>query len=133
MINKTRTPWVLVAEDEASLTRAYQAMFEYHNIKAVFVSDGEDALRELRGASEEEQPSAVLLDLIIPKKNGFEVLKEMHSNNKLKNIPVIVLTNLAQKADRNRADELGAVEYLIKDEQKLEDVANLLKKYLSNN
>lgn len=66
--------------------------------------DGEQALQMLKGGN---QPSIILLDLMLPKKNGFEVLEEIKKDQRLKDVPVLILSNLAQDTDAKRGVELG--------------------------
>ena len=73
-------------------------------------SDGEKGLKLIK----EKNPDLVLLDIIMPKMDGFEVLKQIKADKKTKSIPVILLTNLSQKDEVKKGLELGAVDYLIK-------------------
>lgn len=75
-------------------------------------------------------PDMVILDLMLPKLNGFEFLEKIKKDEKLKNIPVVVLSNLGQKTDMDKVMALGAVDYLIKTEYSLEEVIKRVKKYL---
>lgn len=89
-------------------------------------TDGEKAMAIMR----EQLPDLVLLDVIMPKKDGFTVLKEMRSNSKLKDVPVIFLTNLGEMGDVTEARKLGANEYLIKAHFLPSEVINIIKKYV---
>ena len=71
-----------------------------------------------------------MLDLMLPKKNGFEVLEELQKDEKWKTIPVIILTNLGQESDAKRGLALGASEYLVKADTKINDIIAHVKKYL---
>lgn len=126
--NQNPSRWVLIVEDDTFINSAYAAKFVHEGIATQFATDGEEAISIL--SKENQLPSLVMLDLMLPKKNGFEVLKEMKQNPKWKDIPVIVLTNLAQEADAKRGVELGAVEYLVKADTKISDVITKVKKYL---
>jgi len=88
--------------------------------------DGEIGLRLART----ELPDLILLDLILPKKDGFEVFEELKKDPKASNIPVIVLTNLEQMEDVEKALELGARTYLVKANYTLEEVVSKIKKVL---
>jgi len=72
----------------------------------------------------------IILDLILPRKNGFDVLDDLRKDSRTKNIPVIVLSNLAQEIDIKEALARGAREYLVKTETRLEDVIKKIKKWL---
>ncbi len=77
-----------------------------------------------------EKPDLVLLDLILPRKNGFDVLVDIKRTQATKKIPVIILSNLAQRTDKERALELGANDYLVKAEVSLSDVVGRAKEWL---
>jgi DNA-binding response OmpR family regulator len=121
------TPWILVVEDDVLINKAYAAKFSVEKITAEFATDGEEAIKKLDG---EGVPALVLLDLMLPKKNGFEVLKEMKAHPKFKQIPVIILTNLGQDTDAKLGVELGATEYLVKTDIKIDEIITKIKKYL---
>lgn len=116
---------ILFVEDEPSLQKAVSEILVQEGFKVLTASDGEEGLKMAR-----QQPDLVLLDLILPKKDGFEVLKEMKEDEKMKNIPVIVLTNLEGTGDVEKALELGATTYLVKANYELEDVLTKIKEFL---
>ena len=89
--------------------------------------DGETGLR----LAKEKKPDLILIDLILPKMNGFDVLKKIKEDPKIKEIPVIVLTNLEGVADVDKAIELGATTYLVKAQYSLEEVVEKIKKTLN--
>jgi len=113
---------ILIADDDADDRELIKAAFEEnnfrHNIK--FVEDGEELLKYLRrkGSYADEAdhplPQIILLDLNMPKKDGREALKEIKTDNYLKNIPVIVLTTSTEKKDVQRIYELGVNSFVIK-------------------
>ncbi len=123
--------WVLVVEDDVFIDKAYATKFTHENIPIKIATDGEEALT-LLAQEENDPPSAILLDLMLPKKNGFEVLGEIKKNPKLKNIPVMVMTNLGQEADAKRGVDLGATEYLVKADTKINEIIEKVKKYLAD-
>ncbi len=90
--------------------------------------DGELGLK----LAKERKPDLILLDLILPKVNGFDVLKNLKEDRETKNIPVIVLTNLEGIEDVNKAIELGATTYLVKAKYSLEEVVEKIKKALQS-
>ena len=75
----------------------------------------------------ENKPALILLDIMMPKMDGFEVLKSLKGNNNTKDIPVVVLTNLAGQQDAERALTMGAKKYIIKSEQDPKEVAKMVK------
>jgi len=117
---------ILFIEDEPSLQKAVSEVFIQEGFELLSASDGEEGLK----ITKEEKPDLILLDLILPKKDGFEVLKELKADEKMKDIPVIVLTNLEGVGDVEKALTLGAKTYLIKANYELEDVLKLVKEHL---
>ncbi len=109
---------ILFIEDEESMQRAMGDMLEHNGYQVIKALDGEDGL----ASAARNLPDLILLDLIIPKKNGFEVLANLKKDPITKNIPVIVLTNLEGSADVERALSLGATTYLVKANYNLEDI-----------
>ena len=120
---------ILVVEDDVMLNKIYQTKFGLMGYKVSAAYDGEEGLKKMG----EEAPSVVLLDLMLPKKSGFEVLEAAKHNFKTTRIPVIILSNLGQESDIKRGMELGAVDFLVKSNIKLESVIhkveNVLQKY----
>ena len=117
---------ILFVEDEPSLQKAVSEVFIQEGFELLSASDGEEGLK----ITKEEKPDLILLDLILPKKDGFEVLKELKADEKLKDIPVIVLTNLEGIGDVEKAIQLGATTYLVKANYRLEDVVRKIKDFL---
>lgn len=111
---------VLFVEDESALQKAMSDILVPSGYKVMQALDGEIGLR----TAETEQPDLILLDLVLPRKNGFEVLTELKKNEKTKHIPVIVLTNLEGVQEVEQALSLGATTYLVKANYSLEDVLN---------
>ena len=88
--------------------------------------DGLEASEKIK----EVRPDLVLLDLIMPGKNGFEVLEEMKADKDLKNIPVIILSNLGQESDVDKGKSLGAEDYLIKSDISMKEVIETIKRHM---
>lgn len=117
---------ILLAEDDLFLQRMYATKLAKEGLEVVSAPDGEKALSLLR-----EQPiDLVLLDILMPKKDGFAVLSEIKADPKLKNIPVILLTNLGEEDDVKRGRKLGADDYLIKAHFLPSEVVGIVKKYI---
>jgi len=124
---KAGSRWkILLAEDDDFIQKAYSAGFKQAGFDVVVASDGEEALTKIA----DEKPDIILLDLVMPKKNGFEVLKEVKSDDALKNIPVLVLTNLGQDTDVAECKRLGAEDYILKLDTSLFQLIEIVKKYL---
>jgi len=117
---------ILFIEDEMRLHKNFEELFKTENFELISSYDGESGLK----LAEETTPDLILLDLILPRKNGFEVLKELKSNPRLANIPVIVLTNVGGIQDIERALSLGAYTYLEKANYSLDDVLEKIKETL---
>jgi len=75
-------------------------------------------------------PDLILLDIIMPTKSGFEVLEELKTYNKLKDIPVVIISNLFQQADIEKGLALGAIDYLVKSNYFLEEIIKKVKNYI---
>lgn len=119
---------ILFIEDESALQRAATQVLAEEGYRVLSALDGEIGVRLAR----EESPDLILLDIILPKKDGFEVLAELKKDPKTSRIPVIVLTNLEGSADVEKALELGATNYLVKTNYKLEEVVKKVKQVLGN-
>lgn len=120
--------WLLVVEDDEYINKAYAAKFEHDQIPAKFAVEGADAMKMLQEA--QTLPSLILLDLMLPGENGFEILQKLKADERLRSIPVVILTNLAQESDAKRGLELGAIKYLIKADTKITDIVTLTKQYV---
>jgi CheY-like chemotaxis protein len=102
---------ILLAEDDRFLRKAAEATLTREGFQVVTAGDGEEALAAARAAP---PPQLILLDLIMPKLHGFDVLKALKDDPATAAIPVIVLSNLGQEGDVERALAAGAVAYFIK-------------------
>jgi len=101
---------VLIIEDDSYILDMYKIKFEASNFEVIAASDGMAGLKIL----EKKRPDVILLDVIMPKMDGFSVLKAIKDKSKLKKIPVILLTNLGQRENIEKGFELGAASYIIK-------------------
>jgi DNA-binding response OmpR family regulator len=117
---------ILIIEDDAVLqkTLGEYLISEKFDVKSAL--DGEIGVQTALS----EKPELILLDIILPKKNGYEVLAELRANEQTKNVPIILLTNLDGIADVEKALELGATTYLVKADYKLEEVSAKIKEIL---
>ena len=109
---------ILIIEDEAALQDALKKTFASEGYEVRQGFDGEEGIALAR----EKKPDLVLLDLVLPKKHGFEVLQAMKQDEALKEVPVLVLTNLEESEEVMKAIELGARGYLIKANYALKEV-----------
>ena len=97
---------VLVVEDDVFLAQLLTNRISKAGVNVMRAADGEEGLEMLRA----NRPNLMLLDLILPKKSGFELLEEMRADPSISNTPVIIVSNLGQESDVKRGRELGAVE-----------------------
>lgn len=101
---------ILLVEDEEMLANMYEVKFKKDGFNLMKALDGETGL----ALAKEKQPDAILLDVIMPKMDGFTVLRQLREDEKTKKIPVILLTNLGQDEDIKKGQDLGANGYLVK-------------------
>lgn len=118
---------ILFVEDEPALQESFEAALAGKGYEFLQALDGEEGLKLIRSA----HPDLVLLDLVLPKRHGFEVLKEMKSDAALKDIAVMVLTNLENSEDVEKALELGATTYLVKANYSLEEIVQKVEEALA--
>ncbi|MFA6296117.1 MAG: response regulator [Patescibacteria group bacterium] len=114
---------ILIVEDETALLYALKAELSQNDFEVIEAIDGEKGLQAL----EKQIPDIIILDLLLPGIDGFEVLQRIKSKPEMKNIPVIILTNLGDKESVEKGKKLGADDYLIKTDYSLEEVINKLK------
>ena len=121
------TTKIMIAEDDQFLANAYRVKFEKSDFEVKLVFDGEEAL----AAIGEFHPDIILLDLVMPNKDGFTTLKELKASDTAKNIPVVVTTNLSQAEDIKKVKDLGAIDYLVKSDISLGEIVDKVRGYLS--
>ena len=117
---------VLIIEDDSYISDMYRIKFESENFETVVASNGIEGIKFL----EKAVPDIILLDVVMPKIDGFSVLKEIKKNSKLDKIPVVLLTNLSQKENVERGFELGASSYIIKAHFTPSEVVEKIKEVL---
>ena len=117
---------ILFIDDDNFLRKVYNAELSDQGHEVILAADGEEGVKKAK----EEDPDLILLDMIMPKKNGFEVLTDLQSDPKTKNIPVIILSNLGQDDDIKKGKDLGAVDYLVKDNITLANILEKINHYL---
>lgn len=128
MSKKDRKKRILSIEDEPILQKIFTDMITKEGYEVISALDGEAGLQLART----KNPDLILLDLVLPKKHGFEVLRILKNDQKMKDIPIIVLTNLGEIQDIDRALNLGATTYLVKANYSLEEVIKKIKEELEN-
>ena len=118
---------VLIVEDDPLMSRMYQKIFTFEGYEVEMAGDGEQGLEKAKTV----KPTLILLDIMMPKMNGLEVLEKLKANDDTKAIPVVMLTNLAGQQDAETALTKGAVKYIIKSEYEPKQVANMVKEILA--
>ena len=126
MENDSSKKTILIVEDDEFLRSLTAKRLEKENYHIEVAVDGENAISVI----ETIHPSLILLDLLLPGKDGFEVLKKIRSTDATKAIPVIIFSNLGQKDDIEKAKALGVDYFLIKDNFTLDDVVGKIKKLI---
>ncbi len=101
---------ILIADDKFEVVELIEAILKGEGYRLITASDGKEALEKIG----KEKPDLVLLDIVMPKMNGFEVLTEVKKDPKTKEIPIIMLTAKGQKLDKDKGRRLGAEGYVIK-------------------
>lgn len=117
---------ILLVEDDEALSSVYQARLELEGFEVRQVNNGEDAL----SAAQEFKPDLILLDAMMPKISGFDVLDILRNTPDTANIRVIMLTALSQPKDKERAENLGVDDYLVKSQVVIGDVVERVKYHL---
>ncbi len=117
---------ILIVEDEEFLVRALKDNLEAEGYTIDMAANGDEAIERIRG----HRPNLILLDLLMPKHDGFYVLEEVKKNSEWKLIPVIVLSNLGGDAEIKRALAMGADDYFVKSQHPIQEVIEKVQDYL---
>jgi len=117
---------ILIAEDDQFLCKAMTTKLTKEGYEVKIALDGVQLMEMLKSYI----PNLIILDLLMPKKDGFEVIKEVKADPKLKNIPILIASNLGQSSDIQQVLALGATDYLIKSEFTLESLVQKIKNIL---
>lgn len=118
---------ILIAEDDPTIARLYEKLFTFEDYEVEIAGDGEAALESAHAAT----PTLIMLDIMMPRLNGLAALEQLKADPKLKDVPVVILTNLASQQDADSAIAKGAIRYLIKSEHDPSEVVALVKEVLS--
>lgn len=117
---------ILITEDDSNLRKLYELKFIEKGFSVELAKNG----IECNNKALNSKLDVILLDLMMPQRNGFDSLKILKENKKTKNIPVVVLSNLSQTDDIDQVMDLGAEEYIIKSKISLNDLVETVKKHL---
>lgn len=119
---------IVLVEDDSFISGMYQTKLSSQGFQVELFEDGEQAAARL---AQDPLPDLVLLDVVLPKKDGFEILEELRGNARTQKLPVILLTNLGQKPDVERGVKLGADDYIIKAHYTPSEVVEKIKQVLA--
>jgi DNA-binding response OmpR family regulator len=117
---------ILLVEDDDALANVYLSRLQAEGFDVRHVSNGEDAL----AAAKEQHPDLVLLDVMMPKVSGFDVLDILRNTPETANLKIVMLTALSQDSDKKRAEGLGVDDYLVKSQVVISDVVDRIKYHL---
>lgn len=119
---------ILIVEDDQLMLRLYSKVFTIEGYTVVTALDGEEGLLQ----AHTEIPTLILLDVMMPKMNGLQLLEKLKADATTKKIPVIMLTNLTGEVDAETAISKGAVKYIVKSEYEPKQVVNMVKELLTS-
>lgn len=118
---------ILIVEDDPLMSRMYQKIFKFEGYDVVMAGDGEQGLE----AAKKEKPTLILLDVMMPKMNGLQLLEKLKLDPDTKSTPVVMLTNLAGEKDAEVALTKGAVKYIVKSEYEPKQITDMVKSILA--
>jgi len=118
---------VLIVEDDSVFANALNMALKDKGYEIAIASDGQEAEEKALSM----KPNLVLLDLLLPIKSGFEVLKKMRETDSLKDTPVVILTNFEQESSVDEGMKLGAKDYIVKANIDIQDVPKIVEKYIA--
>jgi DNA-binding response OmpR family regulator len=123
---ENKKPIVLVAEDDEFMLKVHKKKMDMEGFEVLLARNGQEALDMAR----KKTPDIILLDLIMPVKDGFETLKELKGDPELKKIKVVVLSNLGQEEDKIWAADMGAADYFVKANVSFQEIISITKHHL---
>ncbi len=129
MINQTAKPptkLLMVIEDDPLLIKMYKTKIASEGFRVITAQNGEEGLKKAL----EHKPDGIILDVMMPKLSGIDMLTRLRQDTHGKNIPVVIMSNLSQEAEASKAAELGVKEYLVKANYTPKEVIERLKQYI---
>jgi len=131
IIQKFMAKKIFIIEDEEIISELLEKKLKEEGYEVKSAKDGEEGWKLLQqSVLEKTPPDLILLDIVMPKKNGFEVMQEMQKNQTLCHIPVIIISNSGQSVELTKAQELGAKDWLIKTEFDHREVLSKINRYI---
>ena len=125
-MDNSKAPVILAVEDDKFLMNVHRSKLTKEGFEVFLASNGKEALE----LAKKNHPDMILLDLIMPVMDGFETLKALKSDPELKNIKVVILSNLSQEEDRQRALDMGAVDFVVKANVSFREIIEKIRKNL---
>ncbi len=119
---------ILMIEDDAFLRKLYRDKLDREDLRFIEATNGVEGINKMKS----ETPDLVILDILLPVKGGFEMLQEKNADDELKDIPVVVLSNLGQDIDIEEGKRLGVKEYFVKSEISFSAVVDKIKEILES-
>lgn len=119
-------PVVLVAEDDTLYAKVYQNKLSKEGYEVVLAGNGKEAVEKAISL----KPNLILMDLIMPEMDGFTALQKIKSDPKTSKIKVVVMSNLGQDSDIQKAKDLGAEEYFVKANISIQELVDKVKTYI---
>lgn len=125
----SKNPLIILIDDDPTLLQMYEKKLILSDFKVLTACDGVEGIKVLS----RNIPDLILTDLVMPKTDGFEVLRQIKSNKKLKGIPTVALTNLSSESDKKEVFELGAIDYIVKSNYTPSQVVERVRHHLGIN
>lgn len=122
---------IFFVDDDSMMRNVFEKTFRLHGHEILFAKDGNEFLKEITTIG--EKPDIILLDMMMPLINGFDVLEKIKANPSIKDIPVVCFSNLSDVVDADKAKRLGATEYIIKSEYPPKQVVDKVEEIIKAN
>ncbi len=119
----------MIVEDDSFISQIYHQLFKLEGIEVEIAKDGLEAMDRLNNNT--SLPDAIVLDVMMPRMDGFQFLEERQMSDKLKNIPVVMLTNLLSDENAAKAKSMGAVDFILKSDYDPKELVQKIKKSLT--
>ncbi len=119
---------ILLVEDDPFLVEVYSTKFKEEDFEVRVARDGEECFKKIK----EKRPDLILLDIVLPSLNGWEILRKLKNENIIDDLNIVILSNLGQKEEVEKGIDLGAARYLIKAHHTPTEVVREVKKALKN-
>lgn len=120
--------FIFIVEDDKAYVNVYKTKLESEGYDVVVVEQGDLVIPELR----KRKPDLVILDLLLPQKNGFEILEELRADSQLKDIKIIIASNLSQEVDKERVKKFNVLDYFVKSDISIFELLSKIKEILAS-